>query len=310
MNYMCLTTHFIDKDWTLHKKILNFCPITSHKCDDMATVIIKCLRDWGLDKVLAVTVDNLDDITVEELSKRFIKWGTNIMDGNHLHMRYMAHIINLIVQESLEEVGDSVKRVRQAVRYIKQSSKRWRKFKACCLFERITYENSLCLDVPTRWDSTYLMLDVAQEFEEAFVRYGALDPGLMHYLVTYVCDDGKPAGSLVSSDWENVRHMVKILKPFYELTLKVSGSLYVTSNVHFEEICELDVVLKNLIENENVEMSLMAKKMEDKLHKYFGNPEKMKMIFIASVLDPRNKFEYVAFALVSLFGEEKGGKNK
>ncbi|XP_070005026.1 zinc finger BED domain-containing protein DAYSLEEPER-like [Nicotiana sylvestris] len=33
-----------------------------------------------------------------------------------------------------------------------------------------------------------------------------------------------------------------------------------------------------------------------------------KMIFIASVLDPRNKFEYVEGALEELFGEEKGKK--
>ena len=31
LNYMCLTAHFIDDDWKLNKRILNFCPITSHK---------------------------------------------------------------------------------------------------------------------------------------------------------------------------------------------------------------------------------------------------------------------------------------
>ncbi|EOY21887.1 Uncharacterized protein TCM_014044 [Theobroma cacao] len=31
INYICLITHFIDNDWKLQKRILNFCPITSHK---------------------------------------------------------------------------------------------------------------------------------------------------------------------------------------------------------------------------------------------------------------------------------------
>lgn len=28
--YMCLTAHFIDNDWRLHKRIINFCPIIGH----------------------------------------------------------------------------------------------------------------------------------------------------------------------------------------------------------------------------------------------------------------------------------------
>ncbi|KAK8701308.1 hypothetical protein V6N13_019698 [Hibiscus sabdariffa] len=30
LGYMCLTTHFIDDQWTFHKKIINFCPIPGH----------------------------------------------------------------------------------------------------------------------------------------------------------------------------------------------------------------------------------------------------------------------------------------
>lgn len=85
INYMCLTAHFIDRDWVLHKKILKFCPISSHKGEDMAIDISKCLLYWGLDKVFTITVDNVSsiDITVKELSKQLSNWGTNMMDGNH-----------------------------------------------------------------------------------------------------------------------------------------------------------------------------------------------------------------------------------
>ena len=33
LNYMVVTAHFIDGDWTYQKKILNFCPIPNHKGD-------------------------------------------------------------------------------------------------------------------------------------------------------------------------------------------------------------------------------------------------------------------------------------
>lgn len=58
VNYMCLTAHFIDPEWNLHKKILNFYPILSHKGIQIGEMIEKCLLDWGIDKLLTVTVDN------------------------------------------------------------------------------------------------------------------------------------------------------------------------------------------------------------------------------------------------------------
>ncbi|KAM3217358.1 hypothetical protein P3L10_026801 [Capsicum annuum] len=80
INYMCLTIHFIDKDWTIRKRIINFCPISSHRGVDIAFVITKCLLDWGIDKVFTVTVDNAssNNIAVKELSKQFNKWGTKL----------------------------------------------------------------------------------------------------------------------------------------------------------------------------------------------------------------------------------------
>ena len=41
------------------KNILNFCAISSHKGDDIALVLEKCLEDWGLaSKLYTITVDN------------------------------------------------------------------------------------------------------------------------------------------------------------------------------------------------------------------------------------------------------------
>ena len=107
------------------------------------------------------------------------------MDGDHLHVRCMAHIVNLIVQDGLKEIGKSVKLVRQVVKYIKQSPARLRKFKERCESELITCKKSLCLDVPTKWNSTYSMLDIAQHFELAFERYSFYDIGCLNHLRTF-----------------------------------------------------------------------------------------------------------------------------
>lgn len=49
---MCLTAHCIDSDWKLYKRIINFGPIYSHKGEAIALLIEKCMREWGISRVL------------------------------------------------------------------------------------------------------------------------------------------------------------------------------------------------------------------------------------------------------------------
>ena len=43
-NYMCLTCHFIDDDWKLHKRILNFCIVDNHKGKTIGKMVESCLK--------------------------------------------------------------------------------------------------------------------------------------------------------------------------------------------------------------------------------------------------------------------------
>ncbi|XP_049378174.1 zinc finger BED domain-containing protein RICESLEEPER 2-like [Solanum stenotomum] len=312
INYMCITAHWIDKEWMMHKRIISFCQVSSHRGEDMANEISKCLRDWGLDKIFTITVDNAssNDVTVKELSKIFTKRGTNFMNGEHLHVRCMAHILNLVVQDGLKVSAASIERVRKAVKYIRLSPARCKRFHECAEDVDINCKKSLCLDVCTRWNSTYLMLNRAIEFENVFSSYVDRDIGLLHYLQFVEDEDGTAAGALSSDDWNNVKKVADFLQIFYDLTREVSGSQYVTSNLHFLKICEVSCYLKKLIVSEDDTDDLLgkiAKNMREKFDKYCGTPNKMnKMIFISCVLDPRHKFVLVGFALQMMFGKEKG----
>ncbi|XP_070043240.1 zinc finger BED domain-containing protein RICESLEEPER 2-like [Nicotiana tomentosiformis] len=234
----------------------------------MANGIGRCLREWGINKIFTVTVDNAssNDVTIKELSKQLTKMGTNLMNGNHLHIRCMAHIMNLVVQDGLKESSVSIERVRHAVRYVRQSPARLKRFQECFDDEQLNCKKTLCLDVPTRWNSTYLMLHRAVEFESAFSHYASYEIGLRHYLEHSYIEVGIPTGEFLSSDWEN-----------------------------------------QLIANEDTILSEMAKKMKEKFNKYWGDPGKMnKIIFISCILDPRYKLESVGYALVKMFGEDPG----
>ena len=169
LNYMCLTAHFIDSEWRLHKRIINFCLIPNHRGDTIGKHIETCLHDWGIDRVFTITVDNAssNDVAIDYL-KRHMKG--NVMDGDYLHMRCCAHILNLVVTEGLKESDESIVKVRNAVRYVRSSPSRLKIFNVCAQKEKIESKRGLCLDVSTRWNSTYLMLDSAQKYQKAFER--------------------------------------------------------------------------------------------------------------------------------------------
>ncbi|CAN0893442.1 Putative AC9 transposase [Linum grandiflorum] len=58
INYMCITAHYVGKDCELHKKIINFTRISSHKGDDIGEKIARCLEEWGLQNLFTMTLDN------------------------------------------------------------------------------------------------------------------------------------------------------------------------------------------------------------------------------------------------------------
>ena len=84
-------------------------------------------------------------------------------------MRCCAHILNLIVGDGLREIDASIAKVREAVRCVKSAPNRNQTFMG--FVERLGIESKslLCLDVPNRWNSTYLMLETAQKFEKGFI---------------------------------------------------------------------------------------------------------------------------------------------
>jgi hypothetical protein len=81
-----------------------------------------------------------------------------------------AHVVNLIVRDGMQEVDPSVKRVRVAVRYIKNGTSRLVKFKEIAEEENMVSKGFLKLYCPTRWNSTQDMLKAAIVYEKVPLR--------------------------------------------------------------------------------------------------------------------------------------------
>lgn len=182
INYMCLTAHWVDDNWKLVKKILNFSQISNHKGETIGKLVYACLVKWGIDKIFTVTVDNAssNDGAIRYLKKQ-LKGPDAVLDCAYLHLRCCAHVINLVVKDGLEDQNDSVLRIRKAVRYVLSSPSRLIKFEQCVEKEKIKCEKKVGLDVETRWNSTYLMLETAVKYENAFHRLREDDTTFVDY---------------------------------------------------------------------------------------------------------------------------------
>ncbi|KAK9725648.1 hypothetical protein RND81_05G159700 [Saponaria officinalis] len=238
--------HFvIPSRWTVARdcKIINFCSIVGHTGEIIGKAIENCLIEWGITtKVLTVTVDNAsaNDVGVEYLRERLISWNGAVLEGKYLQMRCAAHILSLTVREGLKEAVDSIVRIRNAVRFVRSSPARLSKFNNCVKKEQIDSNRHLCLDVETRWNSTYLMLDSALIYRKAFHKLETFDGG------KFRSELEKNLGVPVDSDWER----------------------------------------------------LMASGMKRKHDKYWDNLNKVNMLlYIAVILDPRRKMQYVNWAI-------------
>ena len=96
------------------------------------------------------------------------------------------------------------------------------------------FKSLLYLDVPTWWNSTYLMLETAENFEKVFLKMDFEDDGYSSYFRTK--EDSGGLGSPCMCDFQNCWAFMTFLRLFYNTTNKFSGSLYVTSNVFYNEI--------------------------------------------------------------------------
>ena len=145
---------------------MNFFSITNHKGDTIGRVVESCLLKWGINWLFTITTDNAssNEVAIDYVKKKTKERNNSILGGEFMHMRCCAHILNLIVQSGLKSIHESIAKVQNSVRYVRASPTRFEKFQECVENEKIKTKCLLSLDVPTRWNLTYLTLNCALKF--------------------------------------------------------------------------------------------------------------------------------------------------
>lgn len=176
--------------------------------------------DWNIDRKLStITVDNCstNDAMIHHLLEK-LPSKDMLLDGNVLHMRCCAHILNLIVRDGLEIINESIERVRGSVIYWTASPARIEKFEEAARQMNVNCTKRLALDCKTRWNSTYLMLETTLVYKDVFARAKVRE---------------RNYNSLpTEEDWNNAKEICEKLVIFHEVTEMFSGiyTLFPTFN--------------------------------------------------------------------------------
>jgi hypothetical protein len=178
-SYLGVTIHFIDGTWKLRHLILDVIPFNDrHTASNMADAILQLLNDYDLKTItLAITTDNAASMVAccDHLKIN--------LDNSFSHYRCVAHIINIAAQHGLKQMNEPITRVHELMKKIKYSPTLIARLKDFCDIKGIKYLSPV-LDITTRWNSTWAMLDRFVYLHSALVLFGTDNPTIQAYLPT------------------------------------------------------------------------------------------------------------------------------
>ncbi|KAH9735790.1 BED-type domain-containing protein [Citrus sinensis] len=203
---------------------------------------------------------------VERL-KELLSTKSMILSGNFFHMRCATHILNLIMKDGLDNVS-----------YWSSSSKQVEKFELACRQMQMDVKK-LGLDCPTRWNSTFTMLELAVKYKSVFSRLQTLEP-------QYKC---LPS----SEEWELAKQMLDYLRHFSRLTEMFSSTTYPTDNLFFPLVYKMRIALKRWQISDVPAVKNTVDNMIETFLKYWD--EISGVLVMAVILDSRYKMMLINY---------------
>jgi len=293
LGYVSLAGQFIDSEWKVHRRMLSFMMVSSpHSENALSEAISMTLSDWNMkDKLFTITLDNecsSHDIYSANLRDYLSNKNNLMLKGQLFVVRCYAHILNAIAQDVIASIHGVIYNIRESIKFIKASSAREEKFAEIALQLEIPSTKTLCLDVTTQWNTTYLMLLAALDYKQAFT---TLETCVDNY-------NEAPSGE----DWKKVEAACTYLKLLYDSAHSIMASTNPTSNLFFHEAWKLQLELSNGTGHEDPIFSSIAKDMHEKFDKYWKDCSLV--LAIAVVMDPRFKMKLVEFSYSKIYGAE------
>ena len=85
----------------------------------MSLNVLEFLKDWGIERIIfSITLDNASS---NDNMQNILNL---LLNREFFHIRCSTHILNLIVQDGLKVVSDTLHKIRQSVHYVRASESR------------------------------------------------------------------------------------------------------------------------------------------------------------------------------------------
>nr|CAB3462604.1 unnamed protein product [Digitaria exilis] len=178
--YVAFTAQLIDSEWKLHRRMLNFM-VVPRPCSDKAAMeaIGKSLSEWNLKKKLfTITVDNdfwSHDFYTVNMRDRQSKMNTVMLGGQIYVVRCYAHTLTEVAHGVIDSIQSAIYKIHESIKFIKSCCSHEEKFSYLARELKIVTDQTLCLDIRTQWNTTYLMLQAALDYKKVLTMLDAFD---------------------------------------------------------------------------------------------------------------------------------------
>ncbi|KNE90210.1 hypothetical protein PSTG_16353 [Puccinia striiformis f. sp. tritici PST-78] len=285
-DFLKVSARYINSDWKLINRTIAF-RLLPPPVDE--TVIVECiinvLTDWKLlNKCGSITTESTptNDLAVNKI-KELLKERVDLGEDN-FHIRCGATAIKEMVEETFKVNQETISKLRRLVHLVTESESTEQSFRAVADQCGLSSTNTT---IPSRdfvleWDSTHQMISNSLDFRLVFEHLNATQP-------EYI-DCPTP------QEWLQLSTLKDALSVFHEAVSCLASTESPSSNRSFINMKKIERYLSKPEHYENNHSINIICPLADGFQKYWNTIKEFSEI--ASVFDPRLKFQYLQFSLV------------
>ncbi|XP_008190219.1 zinc finger BED domain-containing protein 1-like [Acyrthosiphon pisum] len=284
-SYIGVTIHFVE-EYTLNSALLGVYELDArHTSEYIATKLLEVCKEWNISKqnIIAVVTDG---------AANMLK-AIDLSYGKKCHILCFAHTLNLVAQHaisSVPELTQLISDVKNIVRWFKQSVVASVK----TLIKRVEVttqhnnvrdelrkatkgEGKLLQEVPTRWNSTFYML-------ERFISLSNIVNDIVHRHIT--------APPMISAkEIKDISEIIDILRPIEAATKQLCGQKCVTTSMVIPMIYMMTKKINQFEPTQQIGAQLKAGILKNCEYRFCA-VEDVALLGMSTILDPRFKKIY------------------